>query len=104
MKKPETKQSALQRLAQRVQESGGDFPALMQQLRQALAGTGGMREKAKDTFVEDFDAVLAEALRVEAPPVCLAPAALPSAKPDDEEEWKKFERELEQELIRKFNL
>ncbi len=104
MKKPDSKRSALQRLAQRVQESGGDFPAFMQQLLQTLSGPGGMRERAKDTMVEDFDAALAEALRAESQVSCLAPAALPTDGDIDDEEWKKFEAELEQELIRKFNL
>jgi len=104
MTKPDSNQSAFQRLAQRVQESGGDFSALMQQLRRLLAGTGGMHEQTKSTLIDDFDAALAEALGADQLQVCAPPVVQARAKADEAKEWEEFEAELEQELIREFKL
>lgn len=102
MKKPVSNRVALERLVQRVRESGGNIPAVMQQLRQVLAGD--MKEKDQREWADDFDAVLAEALRAESMSPMPAPAALPEEDPTETDDWKKFEAELEQELIRKFKL
>ncbi|HMP75072.1 MAG TPA: hypothetical protein PKE12_02135 [Kiritimatiellia bacterium] len=77
---------------------------LMQKLRQLLAGSVGMQPRETAAWMEDFDAAVAEALRLRRGRPLRAPAAKPKSKREADEEWKKLEAELEQELIRKFNL
>ncbi len=108
MRKPDSNPSALQRVVDRMREEGMTLPGFMRKVQDALKGSGSMGEKAKEQIIADFDAVVAEVLRTQHDAPLRAPAARPSAirKPAKkaEKDWKALEAELEQELIRKFNL
>ena len=105
MKRPDASSSALQRFAERLRECDGDLSTLMRQLRQSLAGSDEMQKRETAGWIEDFDEAVKEAVRLRRERPFRAPAAKPTpAREATEEEWKKLESELEQELIRKFNL
>lgn len=104
MKKPDSSRSALQRMVDTMKAEGSDIPAVMRKIQQALAGPGDMPDKQSNKLIEEFDAVVAEALRWRRERRLRAPAANPKSMCQTEAEWKKMEAELEQELIRKFNL
>lgn len=104
MKKPDSNRSALQGMVDTMKAEGTDMPALMRKIQQALTGAGAMQDKQSDKLLEEFDAVVAEVLRWRKARRLRAPAAKPGSALQTEAEWKKLEAELEQELIRKFNL
>ncbi len=104
MKKPDSNRSALQRMVDTMKADGSDIPALMRKIQQALAGTGDMQDKHDNTLVDEFDAVVADVLQGRRTARLRAPAAKPASSQQSDAEWKKLETELEQELIRKFNL
>lgn len=104
MKKPDASSSALQRFAERLRECDGDLTTLMQKLRRASAESIDMQQKEPAGWIEEFDAVVAEALQLRRSKPLRAPASKPKPMHEAEEEWNKLEAELTQELIRKFNL
>jgi hypothetical protein len=104
MKKKESSQAALRRFSERMQECNGDFSVLLQKLQRALAEPDEVHEPETTRWIEDFDAMVAEAVRLRQGGPMRAPAAKPKSPREAEAEWKKLEAELEQELIKKFNL
>ena len=105
MKEQDSKRAAMERLLERLRQWGGDFSSFMRALDRAPGEEGALPPRERDAALADFEVALAEVLRENAHPPMRAPAALPG-KPTEEdvEDWKKFEAELEQRLIRKFNL
>lgn len=97
MKKPESKKAA-EKPVQRIQESGGSFAAYMQKMHRTLSGRG-VPEKEKERAAREFDDFVKEALKTGRADVWPAPASDVNGQAD--ENWKRFEKELEQDIIRR---
>jgi hypothetical protein len=100
MKKPESKSSAAENVVRRIHESGGGLAAYLRNLHRILAEPGS--QAVKERASQEFDDVVRAALTAGRERPLAAPASKVSR--DADEDWKRFEKKLEQDIIRKMKL
>lgn len=108
MKRPDSQHGAMERLAGELLRTGESLSDLMRRVTRRLAGGKDVSSEMNNQqdVAETFDEALADALREEMGCTWPAPASRPGREPStmSDEEWDDFDRELERDLKRKFNL